>query len=122
MERVFVWSITFIDKLNKHFSKNQAQLIEGKIEKELRDDPEAGDLIEGTHGLRKLRVSDGSKGKSGGLRVLYLDIKLIERIYIIAFFPKNVKENLTKSERNFLAQVVLNIKSEAENEKTKKKK
>ena len=72
--------------INKQFSKLKVQEIEGRIEKELREDPESGDLIEGTHGLRKLRVSDGNKGKSGSLRVLYLDIKSKERIYIIAFF------------------------------------
>jgi hypothetical protein len=35
--------------------------------------PEAGDLIEGTGGLRKLRFADArrSKGKRGGLRVIY---------------------------------------------------
>lgn len=81
-----------------------------------------GELIEGTHGLRKLRVSYGSKGKSGGIRVLYLDIKLKERIYAIAFFLKNEKENLTKSEKNSIGEVVLKIKKEAENENTKKKK
>ncbi|WP_338635801.1 hypothetical protein [Spirobacillus cienkowskii] len=72
--------------------------------------------------MRKLRVSYGSKGKSGGIRVLYLDIKLKERIYAIAFFLKNEKENLTKSERNLIGEVVLKIKKEAENENTKKKK
>ncbi len=122
MERVFVWTEPFVNKLFKEFSKKEAELIEGKIEKELCEDPEAGDLIEGTHGLRKLRVSYGSRGKSGGIRVLYLDIKLKEIIYIIAFFPKNVKENLSKSEKNIFADVVLNIKKEYENEKPKKKK
>ncbi len=122
MERIFVWSNTFSDKLNKQFSKLKVQEIEGRIEKELREDPESGDLIEGTHGLRKLRVSDGNKGKSGSLRVLYLDIKSKERIYIIAFFPKSVKDNLSNSEKKILADVVLNIKSEAENDKKTKKK
>jgi hypothetical protein len=117
-----VWSNTFIDKLNKQFSKLKVQEIEGRIEKELREDPESGDLIEGTHGLRKLRVSDGNKGKSGSLRVLYLDVKSKERIYIIAFFPKSVKENLSNSEKKILADIVLNIKSEAENDKKTKKK
>lgn len=122
MERIFVWSNTFSDKLNKQFSKLKVQEIEGRIEKELREDPESGDLIEGTHGLRKIRVSDGNKGKSGSLRVLYLDVKSKERIYIIAFFPKSVKENLSNSEKKILADIVLNIKSEAENDKKTKKK
>lgn len=122
MERVFVWSDIFSIKLYKQFARKEAEEIEGRIEKELREDPEAGDLIKETHGLRKLRISDGNQGKSGSLRVLYLDIKIKERIYIIAFFPKNVKENLSKEERNILASVVLNIKKECENEKPKKKK
>jgi hypothetical protein len=39
----------------------------------LMSDPEAGDVIEGTGGLRKLRFADArrGKGKCGGLRVIY---------------------------------------------------
>ena len=43
------------------------------FQKMLMDNPEAGDVIEGTGGLRKLRYADEKrgKGKRGGLRVIY---------------------------------------------------
>ena len=37
----------------------------------LANHPDAGDLMEGTGGVRKLRWSRGSQGKSGGVRVIY---------------------------------------------------
>ena len=39
----------------------------------LMSNPEAGDMIEGTGGLRKIRFKDAkrNKGKRGGLRVIY---------------------------------------------------
>ena len=122
MERVFIWTEPFVDRLFKEFSKKEAELIEGKIEKDLCEDPEAGELIEGTHGIRKLRVSYGNRGKSAGIRVFYLDIKQKEQIYLLVFILKNEKDNLTKSERNVIGKVALKIKKEVENEKTRKKK
>jgi len=43
------------------------------LQMELMSNPEAGDLIEGSGGLRKLRFRDArrGKGKRGGLRVIY---------------------------------------------------
>ncbi len=35
-------------------------------------DPEAGDLIRGTSGLRKIRWQGSGRGKRGGVRVIYL--------------------------------------------------
>jgi hypothetical protein len=44
-----------------------------RLQKTLMDNPDAGDVIEGTGGLRKVRYADEKrgKGKRGGLRVLY---------------------------------------------------
>ena len=35
-------------------------------------DPECGDVMQGTGGVRKVRVGRGGKGKSGGARVAYI--------------------------------------------------
>ena len=48
-------------------------------------------------GLRKIRMSIASKGKgkSGGARVIYLDVFEKEKLYFLFAYPKNVQENLT---------------------------
>lgn len=52
------------------------------------------------------------KGKSRGGRVVYYYAGQRQRIYLIAFFPKNVKADLTKSERNELRRLASILKAE----------
>lgn len=43
-------------------------------------DPEAGDVIQGTGGARKVRIPLEGRGKSGGGRVIYVDVVIREQI------------------------------------------
>ena len=72
----------------------------------LANNPEAGDLMEGTGGVRKLRWSRGSQGKSGGVRVIYYFHDARMPLYLLTMFAKGDKANLTKAERNDLAGLV----------------
>ena len=72
--------------------------------------PLVGDPIEGTGGIRKLRFAKGGKGKSGGVRVIYYYYNETAPVYLFSLFGKNEKENLSKAERNSLAQVAMVIK------------
>lgn len=68
--------------------------------------PRAGDLIEGTGGVRKLRWARGGRGKSGGVRVIYYVHSEAMPLYLLTLFAKNERANLSKQERNELADVV----------------
>ncbi len=68
--------------------------------------PRAGDIMEGTGGIRKLRWARGGKGKSGGARVIYYYHDHRIPLYLLTVFGKNEKSNITKSERNELAKLV----------------
>lgn len=72
----------------------------------LAEHPKAGDLMEGTGGVRKLRWSRGSRGKSGGVRVIYYFHSDSIPLYLLTLFAKNERANLTKEERNELAELV----------------
>lgn len=72
----------------------------------LAEHPKAGDLIEGTGGVRKLRWGRGGQGKSGGVRVIYYFYDDQMPIYLLTLFAKGDKSNLTKAERNDLAGLV----------------
>jgi len=63
------------------------------LQEELIMNPQKGKVIQGTGGLRKLRIAFENKGKSGSGRVCYVDFALYERIYLITAYPKNKKEN-----------------------------
>lgn len=68
--------------------------------------PKAGDLIEGTGGVRKLRWARAGMGKSGGVRVIYYVHSEAMPLYLLTLFAKNERANLTKAERNSLAGLV----------------
>lgn len=72
----------------------------------LADHPKAGDLMEGTGGVRKLRWSRGGRGKSGGVRVIYYFHDESIPLYLLTMFAKNERANLSKAERNELAELV----------------
>mgnify|MGYP003316150211 FL=1 len=55
-----------------------------QLEKVLLENPKAGDVIEGTGGARKLRITlNDNRGKSGGGRVIYVDIFEKSKIYLL---------------------------------------
>lgn len=69
-------------------------------------DPECGEVMQGTGGVRKVRVGRGGRGKSGGGRVIYIVHDTNNPIFLLAAFAKNEKANLSKAERNELAKFV----------------
>lgn len=68
--------------------------------------PKAGDLIEGTGGVRKLRWGRAGRGKSGGVRIIYYYHSELMPLYLLTLFAKNDQDNLSKAERNGLAKLV----------------
>ncbi len=68
--------------------------------------PAAGDLIEGTGGVRKMRWARDGRGKSGGVRVIYYFYSEAMPLYLLTMFAKSERANLTKAERNALAGLV----------------
>jgi hypothetical protein len=72
----------------------------------LAEHPKGGDLMEGTGGVRKLRWSRGGRGKSGGVRVIYYFHSDALPLYLLTLFAKNERANLSKAERNELADLV----------------
>jgi len=78
----------------------------------LLENPNAGRIIEGTGGIRKLRWALPDSGKSGGIRVLYIDFIVSEKICIFDLFQKSDKENLTHAEKATLKQIVKSIGEE----------
>ncbi len=65
--------------------------------------PEAGEIMPGCGGARKLRVARPGGGKSGGYRVITYYAGDVFPVFLLTVFGKNEKANLSKAERNTLA-------------------
>ena len=77
-----------------------------RLENQILQDPEAGVLMQGTGGLRKIRFAFENRGKSGSSRVCYVDIVVKETVFFITAYAKNEKENLSKAERNSIRKLI----------------
>ena len=62
--------------------------------------PEAGEIIAGTGGVRKLRWALAGMGKRGGTRVIYYFHTEQLPVFLLSAYAKNRKENLSMGERN----------------------
>lgn len=83
-----------------------------RLQEQLLQNPKAGDVIQGTGGLRKIRFAFEHRGKSGSSRVAYVDFTVDKEIYLLAVYAKNEKENLSKAERNDIKKLIENLKGE----------
>lgn len=56
---------------------NEEDLL--RLQIELLADPKVGDVMQGTGGVRKMRFAFEHRGKSGGVRVIYVDFEVYEK-------------------------------------------
>ena len=82
------------------------------LENALLENPQLGDVIEGTGGARKMRIQLEGRGKSGGGRVIYLDVFEKEHLYLLFAYPKNVQENLTSEQKKAIKNMIEAIRKE----------
>ena len=101
--------LTTVTELPEYIRRS-SQLLDESERKAVIDylsaHPRAGDILEGTGGIRKLRWGRGNRGKSGGVRVIYYYHDERIPLYLLTLFGKNEKTNLSKAERNDLAGLV----------------
>lgn len=70
--------------------------------------PEAGDLIPGTGGLRKVRFADKRRGKGrrGGLRVIYYWWDSGSQFWLFTVYAKDEMSDLTAAQRKSLKEII----------------
>lgn len=111
MTRGFIQTTKFIKDWNESLGLGDEELI--LLEKLLRQNPEAGDLIEATGGARKLRIKlENNKGKSGGGRVIYVDILKTETIYLLQAYAKSTQVSLSNRQKTEIKEIIKDIKEE----------
>ena len=82
------------------------------LEEALLKTPQLGDVIVGTGGARKMRITLEGRGKSGGGRVIYVDVYEKEHLYLLLAYPKNVQDDLTPEQTKMIRKLVEAIQKE----------
>ena len=77
-----------------------------ELQQALLLNPELGDLISGSDGLRKVRWGVEGRGKRGGIRVIYYWKVKADQIIFLLVYPKNVQDDLTPAQLKKLKAVV----------------
>lgn len=84
------------------------------FQNELLENPEKGDLIQGTGGLRKVRAIDvkRGKGKRSGSRVIYYYHLAPRHFLLFTIYGKDIQKDLTPKQKETLANMLKIIKGE----------
>lgn len=106
MQATFVELPTFEKYRPDYLSDDEYRLLQ----EEMLRNPEAGDVIKGTGGLRKLRFGDKrrGKGKRGGLRVIYYYWITGTQFWMFSVYDKDEMADLTAKERSAFAEMLAN--------------
>ena len=87
---------TFIE--SSVFSRELANYLDdaeyGDLQQYLVNDPEAGDIIPGSGGVRKLRWQRRGMGKRGGVRIIYYVMKKQYEIWMLTLYAKSVHDKI----------------------------
>ena len=67
--------------------------------------PKAGEVIQDTGGLRKVRWASGGSGKRGGVRVIYFHAVNQNQVRLLLIYRKGVKDDLSASEKKVLRKL-----------------
>lgn len=109
MTRTFIMTKIFDKNWNK-FGLTDDDLQ--KFEVFIMQNPNAGDVIEGTGGLTKIRWNLPNKGKSDGVRVLYVDFTHKEKVIFINCYSKHEKDDITNREKAIYKDLINEIRKE----------
>ena len=103
MTREFVYTRVFLTNW-KNIGMDTDDLA--RLEEVLLENPKLGDVIPGTGSARKVRFAYEGKGKSGSVRVIYVDFEIGEKICALAAYAKSEKANLTENEKKLIKNTI----------------
>lgn len=82
-------------------------------------DPESGDVIPKTGGVRKLRIAREGQGKRGSFRVIYYYYNKLNPVFLFDVFGKNQKANISDADKKAFYQGIQILKKGLKNDKSR---
>ena len=99
---VIVETSVFTKRVDKLLDRESFRLLQLRLVAE----PDAGDVVKGTGGLRKIRWQGSGRGKRGGVRVIYYLAREDEVILLLLIYGKNERDDLTTRQKAILKGLV----------------
>ena len=99
---VIIETSVFTKQVQEFLSADEYQ----QLQLELVNRPDAGSLIRGSGGLRKVRWSAKGRGKRGGSRVIYFWAVSQEQLLMLLIYPKNVQDDLSHGQTRALRNII----------------
>jgi len=91
------------------FTEDLSELLTDKEYTEFQNflaaNPLAGDVIQQTGGLRKVRWSTRGTGKRGGVRIIYYYVMPDSQIRLLLIYKKGKQDDLTSEQKKILRQL-----------------
>jgi hypothetical protein len=92
------------------FTRQIKELVDDQtyhgLQLRLAGNPEAGDLMPRSGGLRKIRMALPGRGKRSGARVIYYWVSAQSQIYMLLAYAKNVQDGLSESQLKALRELI----------------
>lgn len=98
----FIETAIFTKRITTYLSDDEYR----ELQVELIGNPEKGAIIPGGKGLRKMRWAGSSRGKRGGLRVIYYLQLKDDEILMLYVYKKNEIEDMTKEQLKGLVKLI----------------
>jgi hypothetical protein len=102
---IFIEAPAFERIRERYLDDDQYRLLQAA----LMVDPESGDLIRGSGGIRKVRWAAQGTGKRGGLRVIYYWITPRSHLLLLTLYRKSEVSDLTQDEIRALRALVKSL-------------
>ncbi|MCG6156746.1 type II toxin-antitoxin system RelE/ParE family toxin [Rubinisphaera margarita] len=111
MKAIFVETTEFTEWITEELSDEDYS----QLQELLMANPQAGDVMKGCGGLRKVRYRDSrrGKGKRSGFRIIYLYIPEAKWFYMLDGYGKDEQDDLSSAERKLLSNLADQLKREA---------
>ena len=98
---IFIETPVFTSDVNQLLSDDEY----AAFQEYLAENPEKGDIIQNTGGLRKIRWASHGKGKRAGTRIIYYYLTTAAQIRLLLIYKKGIMDNLTEQQKQQLRKL-----------------